>query len=74
MLLTTQLARRGWRIADLHRAVVRSGAAISLQAVCLWLKGGGIADRHKQAVARALEIPLGELAAAAVGSGRVEMD
>ena len=66
--LSQHLEERGWKIRDFHDAVVMAGAPVSFHAVYLWVRGsGGIADRHKPAVARALGISLGELTAAAVG-------
>ena len=66
--LSRCLEDRGWNIRDFHDAVVLAGAPVSFHAVYLWVRGsGGIADRHKPAVARALGISLGELTAASVG-------
>ena len=65
--LSQHLEERGWNIRDFHDAVVLAGAPVTFHAVYRWVRGsGGIADRHKPAVARALGVSLGELTAASV--------
>lgn len=67
-LLSDRLTAKGWQITDLHAEVVRLGCAVSYSAVHGWCTGrAGIHDRHKPAVARALGVSLGDLAAAAAG-------
>jgi hypothetical protein len=65
--LTARLETLNWQPADFHRALDQAGLHLSLQAVCLWLNGGGIADKHKPTVARVLSVPLADLTLAAAG-------
>lgn len=65
--LRSRLEALNWQPADFHRALETAGLSLSLQAVCLWLGGGGIRDRHKPTVARVLGVSLEQLALAAAG-------
>lgn len=64
-VLRDRMAVLDWRPSDLHRALADRGTALTLSAVCLWLDGGGIADRHRALVAEVLGLPLDAIARAA---------
>ena len=55
---------------DFRAALAAVGVPVSKQAVHNWLNGGGIADRHKPAVAEVLGLSVEDLVYAAAGQAR----
>lgn len=68
-LLSDAMTRKGWKATHLQAALAERGTNVTLSAVCYWLDGGGIADKHRAAVADALGVSVSSLTLAAAGIG-----
>lgn len=66
-LIVEACKRKSWRATDLHAAILAGGVKISLQAVCGWLKGGGVAEKHRAVLAQVLEVDVDVVLRAAAG-------
>ena len=67
-LLLHRLTALQMRPVDLRRRLLTLNVVVSRQAIHSWLRGGGISDRHKPAVAEVLGIELRELVLASLSN------
>ena len=65
-LIRERLADLAWTQADLVGELALRGVSVTPSAVCHWLRGAGVAERHRPGLAHALGVPLLELQSAAL--------